>query len=58
MDLTKEQEEELLVEILRKPELAGILNDLNNKTDWWMRVTKNNPPLREIISGYYISCLY
>jgi len=58
MDLTEKQKEDLVIEILREPMLTGILDDINNKSEWWIRITEDNPPVHEIIRRYAIACLY
>lgn len=58
MTLSEYQTQDLLVRILQRQDLIGILDDINNQTEWWIRITKDNPNLDQIISRYYISCLY
>ena len=58
MILSENDRQDLLFRILQEKYLIGILDDITNQTEWWIRITNDKPDLDEIIRRYYISCLY
>lgn len=56
--MTDSMKEDLVFAILSDKRLSGLMDDINQKTEWWIRITYDNPSIDEIKRRYFISCLY